>query len=162
MREVTIKGGRVALVDDEDFERVNQFKWYIQANKSNTYAMRISVIDGKDKKIYLHRFILNLENSTEKLDVDHINHNSLDNRKINLRACTRTQNMMNATFRKKSFSKYKGVSLCKDGINFRARIKINKIEIQIGRFANEIEAAKAYDEAAKKYYGEFCYINFHD
>lgn len=93
--------------------------------------------------------------------IDHIDHDGLDNRKANLRPATRCQNMYH---RKKtaaaSRSKYKGVSRRKNSNKWLARIRCEKKSIYLGTFASEIDAAKAYDRAAKKYHGEFASLNF--
>jgi hypothetical protein len=94
--------------------------------------------------------------------VDHIDHNGLNNRRSNLRLCTAQQNARNHRPQLRGSSKYKGVSWRQDGKVFRALIWHNGKSINLGRFKNEIDAAKAYDKAAKKYFGEFAYLNFPD
>jgi hypothetical protein len=91
--------------------------------------------------------------------IDHKNHNGLDNRKTNLRKITHQQNMMNRRPSKNSTSKYKGVSLFKRDKKWIAHICFNRILRYIGIFATEIEAAKAYNIFAKKYFGEYAYLN---
>ena len=113
---------------------------------------------GKDKLVYLHQEIIEVPKG---MLTDHINRDGMDNRRANLRAATHSQNLCNSRRRlgTKS-SKYKGVSLKKQTRKWTARIGIDKKEIHLGCFKNEIEAAKAYDEAAKKYHGEFACLNF--
>ncbi len=96
------------------------------------------------------------------LVVDHINHNGLDNRKANIRPATRSQNNFNRLIvkREDSSSKYKGVSWRKRKMRWHARIHVNGEYKFLGYFKDEIHAAKAYDEAAKKYHGEFAVLNF--
>jgi len=98
----------------------------------------------------------------DHLEVDHINHNGLDNRKANIRPATHTQNNFNRLIikRKGSSSKYRGVSWCKRKKRWRARICVNGEKKLIEYFKDEIQAAKAYDKAAKKYYGQFACLNF--
>ncbi len=93
--------------------------------------------------------------------VDHINHDGMDNRDANLRAATRAQNMRNRRkISKSSSSKYKGVTWKKDRSKWEASITFERKYIFLGHFENEIDAARAYDEAAKKYHGEFACLNF--
>jgi hypothetical protein len=92
---------------------------------------------------------------------DHINHNGLDNRKANLRPATHTQNVWNRRkFKPHSRSKYKGVDKANDMKRWRARIRVNGKRIYLGSFKTELAAAKAYDQAARKYHGDFAAVNF--
>jgi hypothetical protein len=109
------------------------------------------------KRTRMHRLILNIDDS---LLVDHINHNTLDNRLINLRQCTRTTNAQNSIKKDyKCTSKFKGVNYRKDRKYWRAYITVNKKTINLGIFSIEKEAAKAYNEAASRYFGEFACLN---
>ena len=106
----------------------------------------------------MHREVLHVP---EGLFVDHINHNGCDNRKANLRPATPADNARNALYPKiNTTSKYRGVSYNKKKKRWRAQLSINNKKKQIGYFRDEIEAAKAYDKAAKRYYGEFAILNF--
>lgn len=92
---------------------------------------------------------------------DHINHNGLDNRKANVRPVTRAQNVWNRRkFKRPTRSKYKGVDWAIDMKRWRARIRVNGRRIYLGSFSDELEAAKAYDRAARKYHGQFAALNF--
>lgn len=162
MKEIKLKGklgkGLVALIDDEDFERVNQHKWQLAKRKNANYVQ--GWINGKH--ILLHRFVLELNDP--KMDVDHINHDGLYNLKSNLRICTRSQNLHNRQIiisvnSKRTSSKFKGVSWHKRANKWRARGTINHKEYPLGLFNNEIEAARAYNEFAKENYGEFAKLN---
>jgi hypothetical protein len=105
----------------------------------------------------MHRQVTN---APKGLVVDHINHNGLDNRRANLRLCTKQQNNCNSrSFRHKT-SNYKGVFKEKGSKKFRAYIRFNKKPVHIGMFELEIDAAKAYDKKAKELFGEFAYLNF--
>lgn len=106
----------------------------------------------------LHRFILNIN---DKKVIDHINGNSLDNRKENLRVCTQQQNLFNKTLSKKSKSGFKGVWFRKECKTkpWQAQIKFNSTEIHLGYFKNKVEAALAYNQATLKYFGSFANIN---
>lgn len=142
---------QVALIDDEDEVKVNGIKWYV--NKKTGYVYGYF---GYNKKIYLHRFIL--DNLTDEQYVDHIDRNPLNNCKVNLRICS---NMQNSHNRKgvHATSKYKGVSWEKRVNKWRVTINYNYKQKHIGTFDNEIDAAKAYNRAAKEMFGEFCLLN---
>jgi hypothetical protein len=116
-----------------------------------------NVITSK-KVLYMHQIILEVP---EGMIIDHINHDGMDDRSVNLRPATRAQNSRNRKkFPRKCSSKYKGVYLHKSSLKWQARIMFEKKRRYLGYFNNEIDAAKAYDEAAKKYHGEFACLNF--
>lgn len=136
-----------ALVDDEDFERVSGYNWFIMPN--GYVATRI----GKSK-VYLHRFIMGLTG------IDHKNNNKLDNQKNNLRKATKQQNNWNKPkYKTDTSSKFKGVSWCNRGNRWRSKIFHNGKAIYIGTHKDETEAAKAYNKRAKELFGEFAYLN---
>jgi hypothetical protein len=154
MREIPLTKGKVAIVDDEDFDYLTQWKWFY----TNGYAARRFGPKKKRKIIYMHSF---LTNPGDGLFTDHINRNKLDNRKQNLRSCTRAQNSYNRKAGKNNISGYKGVHLKKDGY-FQANISINKKLLYLGRYKTAEAAAHAYDEMAKIIAGSFAYLNFDD
>ena len=157
-KEIYLTQGQVAIVDDEDFEYLNQWKWQANQKKSKRfYAWRGKKIDGKYKMIYLHRFILKI--TDKKIFVDHVNMNTLDNRKINLRICTHSQNQMNTNKNNRNSLGYKGISYDKRVNKFYANITLNKKTFYLGGFIDPKDAAKAYNEAAIKYFGEFANLN---
>ena len=158
-RRIALTQGKYAIVDPDDFERLNKHKWFAIKNANTFYARRTKRAGKKYVSIMMHRQILH---SPDHLVVDHINHNGLDNRKANLRLATRSQNNFNRLIikRKGSSSKYKGVSWNKDSKKWLARIHVNGRYEFLGSFKDEIQAAKAYDKAAKKYHGEFASLNF--
>lgn len=138
-------------IDKEDFNLLSQYSWYIT---SNGYV----ATNIKRKRIYMHRLIMN---ATEGNIIDHTNHNKLDNRKNNLRLCTKSDNNRNRKhyiYQNKS-SKYKGVSFCKREKRWYASIHINNIKKHIGIFDNEKDAALAYNDFAIKFFGEFALLN---
>ena len=112
----------------------------------------------------LHRLLMEIHHpelrDNPKLMVDHINGDKLDNRKENLRLATNQQNQMNSKPHKNSTSKYKGVSWDKSRNKWIVLIKIGNKRKHIGRYQNEREAALAYDEVAKKIFGEYAHLNF--
>ena len=105
MKKIELTQGKFALVDDEDFEWLNQWKWYANHLGYTWYVVRSVRYDNEVKAILMHRSILNAKIGEE---IDHINHNGLDNRKKNLRICTRSQNNMNRNKLRGTY-KYKGV-----------------------------------------------------
>lgn len=147
------KGKYVALVDDEDFERVNQFRWSVCAHRSTFYAVRNMPINGEITPRRMHQFIMGLRY------IDHENHNGLHNYKSNLRPCTNSQNNMNQLPRKNCSSKYKGVYRNKERNKWIAQIRINDKTFNLGSFTDEIKAAKAYNNKAKELFGEFACLN---
>jgi hypothetical protein len=158
-KEIQLTKGKVAIVDDEDFEYLNQWKWHIKKSGNNYYAIKHvkKSVGTPTKKILLHRFLLNVYNSD--LHIDHINNDSLDNRKINLRICTNSQNQMNRGKSCNNTSGYKGVTYHKRQNKFNAYITHNKKTVYLGSHLDPVDAAKAYNEAAIKFHGEFAKLN---
>ena len=150
---IPLTRGKFAIVDAEDYESLDRYKWH--ANKgSRTYYAR-SRKNGK--MIRMHRVITN---APKGLVVDHINHNGADNRKKNLRICTYAENSHNRRCGRRGSSKYKGVSRCKKKELFLACIRCDGKHYHLGRFKSEIAAAKAYDKKARELFGQFAYLNF--
>lgn len=160
MKRVPLTRGKYAIVDNEDFERVSKLKWHF-LNTGGGYAKHTYYLgDYKQKDITLHRFIIN---APEGVEVDHINGNGLDNRKCNLRLCNRTENTWHTSIRSHNTHGFKGVSYNNTGKRIRrykGRIRVNNKVYHLGYFLTAEEAAHAYDEAAKKYHGEFALLNF--
>lgn len=157
MKEIPLTQGKFALVDDEDFEWLNQWKWRVKKAKNGRfYVQRGMRENGQSRTLYMHREIMK---TPKGLDADHRDRNGLDNRKSNLRNCTRSQNLMNTIKREKNLSGYKGVTWCKEKEKWQAQIFVNNKNIRLGRFKTKEAAAFIYDEAAKKYFGEFARLN---
>ena len=158
-RRIPLTQGKYAIVDPEDYGRLSKYKWHAIKSRNTFYASRsIHLGNRKWQHIKMHREILD---APDHLFVDHINHHGYDNRKANLRTATHRQNSYNRIhFRKYQSSKYKGVSLNKRKMKWIAQIRYEGGHKFIGYFDNEIDAAKAYDEAAKQYHGEFAVLNF--
>lgn len=146
------------LADDEDRDLIAQYKWRITGTtykgKKWLYACCGKTIDGKPKKIYMHRLIAGAQDGQS---VDHINSNRLDNRRENLRLCSHAENMRNRN-KHRCGRKYKGVK--PDGNKFTSKITARGQTLWLGTFATDIEAARAYDEAAIRLHGEFAKTNF--
>jgi hypothetical protein len=160
MKKIKIVGGLYAIIDDIDFDFLNQFTWYIRKSKNVMYAKAIVLIDGSLKHIDMHRMIIkNLDTTKE---IDHHNGDGLDNRRNNLRVCTHSQNIMNSpkSIRLKgTTSKYKGVCWATRERKWVAHIRKDYVLKYLGRFDDEVEAAKAYNIAAKSLHGEYANIN---
>jgi hypothetical protein len=157
-RRIPLTQGKYAIVDPEDFERLNKYKWYAARDTRTFYAHRKKRVGKKYVSIGMHRQILN---PPGHLMVDHINHNGLDNRKANLRLATSAQNSYNRRqVRKDKSSKYIGVSWREWTKKWAVIICYKRKNIIIGYFEDEIQAAKEYDKAAKKYHKEFASLNF--
>lgn len=156
MKEIKLTQGKFALVDDEDFERLNQFKWRTQRVGYLFYGIRSERKKGIVKNYMLHREILNLKHEDSQ-KVDHINSNGLDCRKQNLRCCTHAENMRNRKRRGVFSSLYKGVCWSKKAKKWVAMIRHNKIRINLGTFENEYEASVIYNKKAKELHG--CFAN---
>lgn len=153
-RHIPLTKGYVALVDDDRFDEVNQFKWCaLVGARGIVYGQRR---DGK-KRAYLHRYLLGV---TDRLvQVDHRNHDGLDNRIANLRTATVNQNQGNKRPAMGMSSVYKGVNLDRVNNRWMARIQVDGRQLYLGRHATELEAAAAYDAAALSYFGEFACLN---
>jgi hypothetical protein len=149
-KEIKLTKGQFAIVDDEDYDYLNQWKWCLT---TSNYVRRWQ----KGKTIYLHRVILKVID--KNIFVDHIDMNTLDNRKINLRICTRSQNAMNRNKTIKNTTGYKGVIFQPNRNKYYAKIKLNSKIIFLGHYIDPIDAARAYNAAALKYHGEFANLN---
>lgn len=152
MKEIPLTKGAVALVDDEDYDELIKFKWHVNAFG---YAVR-KPHSGKGKSFYMHREVMK---TPDDMSTDHIDGNKLNNRKINLRICSTSQNMGNRGKQKNNTSGYKGVFWSEKAGRWRAQITYKKKAIHIGLFDKPIEAAKAYNEEAVKYFGIFAKLN---
>jgi hypothetical protein len=160
-RKIPLTKGKFAIVDPDDYEHLSKYRWSARKMCNVFYALRKTVSkDGRRTEILMHRCIIK---PPPGMLVDHINHNGLDNRKANLRAVTYAQNTWNKRkLNPNCGSKYKGVSWYRRNKRWSAKIHVNGTSKFLGLFENELDAAKAYDKAARKFYGQFALLNFPD
>lgn len=162
LREVTavvfipLTRGKVATIDFEDFEKVRPYKWHAVKMQARWYAMHRFGKHGHCMP--MHRFILD---APEGCQVDHEDGDGLMNRRYNIRLCSRSQNQQ-AKQRKRagSTSQFRGVSWYSRDSVWVAQICKNGTWFYLGRYRDEEDAARAYDAAARKYFGEFASPNF--
>jgi hypothetical protein len=163
MKEIKLSQGKVALVDDEDFEYLNQFKWHASGNSKYTYY---AMHRNKDRNLLMHRIIMN---TPDNLEVDHIDHNGLNNQRLNLRNCSHSENIKNMLIRNKKISCTKEIKIKSRGVSinigwrkyinkageekiyyskpkFVAYLTINGKLKNLGRFETEEEANARYKE----------------
>lgn len=152
MKQVPLTKGMVALVDDEDFERVMQHSWC--ANKVGKIWYAQSRIKGK--AVLMHRFILDVPCGK---NTDHVNHDGLDNRRSNIRACSQSQNCANSGMRANNKNGFKGVLANHKGRSWCARIRKDYKQYYFCGFKTREEAARKYDQVATEWFGEFALTN---
>lgn len=153
-REIPLTRGFVTIVDEADFDWLNQWKWH---HINRRYVARARAhITGEFVNIMMHRLIMSCP---EDMFVDHINGDGFDNRRENLRICTLHQNMMNRRKNSATSSQYKGVYWCKKDGAWHSSIRFNHKLKYLGQFESEFEAALTYNKAALEYFGEFANIN---
>lgn len=162
--KIPLTNGYFMEVDDVDYERLSAFKWYAKIYRNRyVYAARTDRSTGAIRTILAHRYIAGVR---EDEDVDHINLNTLDNRKENLRIATNGQNRANSRRNRSCNLPFRGVTLnrgwngSKGGKRFAARIRHNKKDLYLGSFHDIQEAAMAWDVAARQLHGEFGTLNF--
>jgi len=155
-KHIGLTQGKFAIVDDADYEWLSQHKWYAAQGSSTYYARRMLYGKAEQKEIRMHRAILKPPPGMES---DHINGDGLDNRRCNLRTVTRSQNSMNRRNQMNCSSRHKGVSWDSRDCKWRVQIKIDGRGQRLGYFDDEQEAARIYNQAAKRLFGEFARLN---
>jgi hypothetical protein len=157
--KIQLTRGKYALVDEEDFDKVKDGSWYAHPAGNGVYARWDDYSSGSRKRVYLHRLLLGFPKGAQ---IDHANCDTLDNRKSNLRLATKMLNSRNKAkpkFVGGSSSRYKGVSFDKKCQKWHAYIEVDGKRRHLGRFVDEHDAGKAYNEAAKQFFGEFAFLN---
>lgn len=158
-KEIELTQGKYALVDDADYAELSKHKWTLirgDHHRAPDYAVRSVKIDGKPKAILMHRQIMGFPNC----GIDHIDGNGLNNCRENLRTATQQQNNFNRRIYKNNQSGYKGVYMNTGKRKWRAVIRFDKKSIHLGYYFTKEDAAIAYDDAAREYFGEFAKTNF--
>lgn len=155
--EIPLSQGYVALVDDEDAEQVKAYKWFahVSGDGKRVYVKRKKRVNEGEGHILLHRW---LTNAPSDMDVDHINRNTLDNRRSNLRLATSAQNAANRS--PNSGRRFRGISFDPKYNKWCVQLRVNRRLRYFGRYESEEEAARVYDRAASEAFGEFAYLNF--
>lgn len=156
-KQIPLTQGKVTIIDDEDFARFGSVKWRVMTIRGKWYALRTAGMRPFRHTELLHRAILN---AAKDIDVDHINGDTLDNRRANLRLATNAENLRNRGKNKNNTSGYKGVTWDKYRQKWQARIKVNGKLLDLGRFETAEDAARTYDESARELHGEFAQTNF--
>lgn len=153
-RLIPLTQGQNAIVDTEDFEWLSQWHWYAEwSSFTNSYYAGSKTTNNR--RLRMHRAIIKTDDSHQ---VDHRNHNTLDNRRNNLRVCNHSQNAMNKRLRADSSSGLKGVRQA--STKWAAQIRIGNKAVWLGTFSTPEKAARTYDSAARKHFGEFALTNY--
>ncbi len=153
-KKIKLTKGYVTIVDDDNYSQLSQYSWCVSTWADKTYAIRRNPENGK--LIRMHRQIMK---ATKGIEIDHINGNTLDNRKQNLRLCKHKQNLANQQLSRANSSGYKGVSWNKQHKKWEAYIKVNQKRIHLGIFTDIKDAANAYNKSAKEHFGTFANLN---
>lgn len=157
IRKIPLRPGVVAIVDEEDFERINAHKWCLLFSEGKGYATRKSpAVNGNRKTIRMHREVLK---APDGVIVDHINGDGLDNRKTNLRLCDLSQNGANRRHHRKALSGYKGVSWNKAAETWHVMVRYKGQLIPLGTYGDLKEAIAVYNRAVTDLHGEFAALN---
>lgn len=152
MKEIQLTQGKVALVDDEDYNFLCVYSWHAHKGRETYYA----TTNINKKTVKMHRLLLNAKDDDF---IDHKDHNELNNQRNNIRICTRSQNKQNALKRKAGSSAYKEVNWHKHEKRWVAQVSVNKVRLHLGYYDSEDLAALMYNFGAIKYFGKFACLN---
>lgn len=155
-QRIPLTKGLYAVVDDDDYEHLSQWKWHVITSGLRRYAARTDHSTGKKRMILMHRVITA---APAGMDVDHRNHDTLDNQRENLRVATRSLNSINQRIKTNNTTGYKGVSLDRRRGTYNAYITKDRARRFLGGYESAEEAAAAYDNAALELFGEFACTN---
>lgn len=155
MKRIILTQGKEALVDDCDYDFLSQWDWHVYINGGGNKLYARTWKDSKNTD--MHRLLAIRYGFPTELSVDHINGDSLDNQRSNLRPATLTENLLNRGPTCKNISGFKGVSPTRN--KWRATINVDKKQIFLGSFDTPLKAAKAYNKAAEEHFGEFAWLN---
>ena len=158
MKEIPLIGGTAARVDDDDYARLSCYSWRLYQRPNSSYAVAYLDGHGFDRRVWMHRLVM--EAKAGEI-VDHIDADGLNNQRCKLRVCSNAENQRNRRkpkTRAAISSRFKGVTW--HGGKWRAKIVVDGKQRHLGRFEDEVEAAKAYDGAARKHFGRYAWTNF--
>ncbi len=153
LRLIPLTQGQFAIVDIDDLKELSKYKWCISKSDGGYLT---AIRSEHSTKIRMHREIMQ---TPDGMDTDHINHNTLDNRRCNLRICTRSQNNHNRLRAKNKSSRYKGVAWHQPSNKWIVQISKDRKPYYLGLHKNEKDAAKIYNKAASELHGEFANLN---
>jgi len=158
VKTIPLTLGKVALVDDEDYDELNKFKWYAHKdhNWERWYVVRHEYVNRKQKTILMHQQITGFKHKM----IDHVDRDGLNNKKSNLRPCTQSQNAKNRSMLKNNTSGLRGVHYDKKRKKWIAQIEKDEKGIYLGGFIDKEDAGRAVDKKSKELYGEFVILNF--
>lgn len=153
MKKIPLSQGKYALVDDEDFESLSRYSWHVSWQSERHFKVtRSEMVDGRIRKFSMHREIMRAPCGKE---VDHINHNTLDNRKENLRICTRAENMWNSRIPSTNTSGLKGVSWSKQRNKWLVHLRVRGETRHLGYFSTKKAARQKYEKSTRLLHGRF-------
>ena|SRR5208337_938909 len=157
-RHIPLTQGQFAIVDASDFEWLSRWKWCLLKLRDDLMYAQTWVYDGRcGRPFYLmHRLILGAKKGQF---CDHKNWNGIDNRRSNLRLCTRSQNQANRPLQSNNIYGYRGIYFDPERVKWEAKIKVQSKTVHLGRYETKEQAARAYNDAATFYFGEFAQLN---
>jgi hypothetical protein len=157
MKQISLTQGKVAIVDDQDYAYLMQYNWCYMKSGNGGYAMRWVGPRDHQRAIFMHQIVA--ARCGIKDCTDHMNQNKLDNRRNNLRGATSSQNGANRGKNRNNKSGYKGVSWIERLQKWRAYITVNRRQHHLKLWEYKVDAAKAYNQAALKYFGKYAALN---